>query len=314
MNQTPTANSSRPPAKGLLLLAELRAPFFTGSAIPVLFGTALAYYHTGTCDWLLFSACLLGTVLIHAGANVANDYYDHRTGNDEANVDFVRPFTGGSRLIQKGLLTPAEVLALSLVCFAAGGAIGFWLFWRLGFPILVLGLLGAAGGFFYSAPPLFLASRGLGEAIVAFNFGVLPTVGAYFVQTRHISGTAAFLSLPLATLIAAVLFINQFQDCRADAAVGKRNWVVRLGRKKAAPVYGVLMAVWTLPIIAGLILRLLPLATLPALLIVLPAVKAVTIARRHYDEPQALAPANALTILSHAGVGLLLTLGMILGR
>lgn len=300
--------------KWMLLLQELRAPFFSASIVPVLVGSACAYYHTGQWHWPLFWLTLLGVVCLHAGANVANDYFDHLSGNDAANGDFVRPFTGGSRMIQNNLLTPREVLCLALGCFAAGGAAGLYLFLTVGPPVLWLGLLGMAGGFFYSAPPINLSARGLGEPVIALLFGVLPTLGAYYVQTRHFSCDALILSLSVAMLIFLVLFINQFQDYRADAAVGKRTWVVRLGRRRAALLYTVLMVLWPVPILAGVGTgrwsAWLLLALAPGLI----AFWTVPRVWRCYDQPRALVPANALTIALHASVGIIMVLVLIGSR
>ena len=299
------------PRKWVLLLCELRAPFFTASAVPVMLGTALAFYDTGTCDWVLFGLALAGVVLIHGGSNVANDYFDHRSGNDEANTEYVRPFTGGSRMIQRGLLTPGEVLGLAVACFALALMPGAYLTYRGGWPIPALAAIGALGGFFYSAPPVSLAARGLGEGVVALNFGVLPVVGAYFLQTGRISWDAAAFSLPVAVLVLAILFINQFQDMNADRAVGKRNWVVRLGRRASSRIYAVLLVAWAVPILWGAAAGRLPLHTLLAVMPLALAVPAIARTWRAYDEPARLAPANALTVLVHLSAGVLFTAGLV---
>ncbi|MDD5677023.1 MAG: prenyltransferase [Kiritimatiellae bacterium] len=300
--------------KWVLLLQELRAPFFTASIIPVLVGSACAYFGTGQWHWPLFCWTALGVMCIHAGANVANDYFDHRSGNDAANTDFVRPFTGGSRMIQDKQLTPREVLTLSLGCFAAGGAVGLYVFWKVGPPVIWLGLIGMAGGFFYTAPPVKLSAQGLGEPVIALLFGVLPAVGAYYVQTRRFSGDVLVLSLSLAVLVLLVLFINQFQDYRADAATGKRTWVVRLGLRRSAWCYAVLVALWPLPLLvavaAGWYPAWLVLALAPGLL----AAWTVPRVLRYYAHPRVLAPANALTIAMHAGVGIVMVLVLIGAR
>jgi len=105
-----------------LWLKELRAPFFTASVIPILLGAAVAWSKGFPFSWGLFILTLLGGVLLHAGANVSNDYYDHKSGTDDINVEFVNPFTGGSRMIQKGLMTPRQVLQIVIMgrlCFSA---------------------------------------------------------------------------------------------------------------------------------------------------------------------------------------------------
>jgi len=304
------------PPKAVLLLQELRAPFFTASIAPVLVGAALAFYYTGVWHWPLFLLTMAAMILIHAGSNVANDYFDHLSGNDEKNVDFVRPFTGGSRMIQNGLLKPMEVLILSLVCFALGGSIGLYLAWKTGWVVvLTLGAMGVIGGFFYTSPPLRLVARGVGEVVIGLNFGVLPVIGTYYVLTGTFIWEVALFSLPVAILIASVLFINQFQDYDADKAVGKNHWVVRLGCKHAARVFAILMIAWPLPIVAGVVLRAGPaLAIIAAILPIVIAGAAINKALHCYDKPRELAPANAMTIVTHFAVAVLLAATLIISR
>jgi 1,4-dihydroxy-2-naphthoate octaprenyltransferase len=307
------ATPRTPPFRKLgAYLRELRAPFLPSSALAVFVGTALACHRTGRWDWTTFLACVFGVCAIHAGANVLNDYCDHLSGNDALNNDFVRPFTGGSRLIQQGELRPGEVLGLGAVLLVTGAAAGAWLALRLGPGLLVFLALGLLAGIGYSIPRRGWAACGAGEATVAVAFGVLPVTGAFYAQTGFVTAQALFLALPVAVLIAAVLFINQFQDCRADAAVGKRHWVVRLGRRRASRVYVVLMALWAGLLLLGAATRILPpflgWAALPGLLAI-PASRRVL---QHYDHPVALAPANAWTIAMHllvcAALGVLLIL------
>jgi 1,4-dihydroxy-2-naphthoate octaprenyltransferase len=251
-------------------------------------------------------------VLLHAGANLANDYYDHLSGNDEANVLRAPPFTGGSRFIQDGLARPGEILAASLICLAVGGAAGLYLVWVAGLPILVLGVVGAVTGFFYCAPPLKLGYRGLGELAVFLDFGLLPVAGAYYVQTGTFSAGAVVVGTVVGLLMANVLWINQFQDAEADAAVGKRNWVVRLGRRRAAAVHaGLLLVVYAL-ILFSVLTRLLPPLALLALLSAPLAWWASAVSLRRYDELQLLRPANVATILTHITASVLLAFGLIL--
>jgi len=109
-------------------LKELRAEFLPASILPVLVAGSLAYYEEGTFDAYLFSLTLLGVAFMHLGTNVANDYYDHISGNDILNKDYVRPFTGGSRLIQEGMISPRAVLATAVSFFAAATIVGIFLF------------------------------------------------------------------------------------------------------------------------------------------------------------------------------------------
>ncbi len=293
-------------------LRASRFQFFTASVVPVIVGGAIAYWKTGTVLWGYWLATLVALVLLHAAANLANDYYDHLSRNDEINVEFISPFTGGSRFIQQQLTSPVSILIAALACLAAGSGIGLILVWLRGWPILALGVVGGLSGFFYTANPLRLGYRGLGEIFIFLDFGILPVLGTYYVQTQQFSVAAGAASIPVALLIAAVLWINQFPDYNADRAVDKKHWVVRLGRRRACYVYAaeLLLALLLVPVFVAL--DWLPLLTLLALLPLPLAISAMRTAFRHYDQPDKLLPANVGTIALHLTVGLLLALGFVL--
>lgn len=290
-----------------LYLLETRPQFFTATVIPILLGSVIGWRDAVAFNWSLFILTLTGGLCLHAGVNVTNDYFDHKSGNDGINREFVSPFTGGSRMIQKGLLAPLEVLSEGLICYAIGSAIGIYLVFRTGMPILWIGLVGVATSFFYTAPPVKLAHRGAGEIFVALDFGVLMTLGAYYVQTGRLAWTPLAASLPISILILLVLYINEFQDFTADTAVGKRGWVARLGREKASKLYGLILAAAYLALIFGVASGAVPQWGLAALLTLPIAFRAIKTARANYDSISLLTPANAATIQLHLLVGLMLT-------
>lgn len=295
-------------------LAAARAPFFTGSLAPVLVGTALAFSQSGRLNWPHAALALLALTCLHAGANLANDYYDHVSGNDEANLTYATPFTGGSRFIQQGLARPREILAASLTSLALGALFGTYLAWTTGWPVLALGAFGALTGFCYSAPPLKLGSRGLGELFIMLDFGLLPVLGAYYVQAQAFPLSAFLASLPVGFLMTNVLWINQFQDLEADAAVGKRHWVVRLGRRRAAAWHIGLFALAYLSLAAAIALRFLPGWAALAFLSLPLAARASAVSAKRHDDLEHLVPANIGTIATHLATSLLLAAGLALSR
>lgn len=298
----------------LFWLRAARAPFFTGSFAPIAVGTALAFYDGLGIHWPHALLALIALTALHACANLANDYYDHLSGNDAANTTYATPFTGGSRVIQLGLVEPWEMLLAALLAMGLGAAIGLYLVWATGWPVLALGVVGGLTGFFYTAPPFRLGYRGAGELFIFLDFGVLPVLGAYYVQTQQFTAEAVIASLPTALLISAVLWVNQFQDMEADAAVRKRHWVVRLGRRVSARVHvGLLVlsqAIVPVAVLAGLLppWALLALAGLPL------ALKASAVVLRSYDDLPDLTPANAATIGCHLVTSVGLSLGLVLAR
>ena len=279
------------------------------SVVPIVLGVAVAWNWTGELAWWPAIFTLLAAVAVQAGTNVLNDYFDHRNGNDAANREFVRPFSGGSRMIQLGLMTPVETLLLGSVLCAVAAAIGIGLA-VTGAPwVIAFGAVGLLSGVFYTARPISWVTRGVGEIMVALNFGVLMTLGAFYVQAHEITWDAALASTPVALLIALVLYINEFPDYRADAATNKRTLVVRLGRARAAKLYPVLGLLPFAAIVALVVADVAPVASLAALAGIPLWLNASRIVLRHYDEPFELAPANALTAIAHLTTGLLFALG-----
>ncbi|MFH1861911.1 MAG: prenyltransferase, partial [bacterium] len=219
-------------------LEEVRAPFFTAVLVPVLLASVMAWENGAPVQIGYFFLTLIAAVFLHAGTNVINDYADHLNGCDARNQEFQRPFTGGSRLIQNGTLTPRQVLTGALVFFSLSTVLGLALVALRGIPILYLGVIGTFCGIFYTLPPFNLAARGIGEFLVGLCFGTLMMLGAYYVQAQSFSSAVVIASIPVTLLIAGVLYINEFPDYVADRDSGKRHLVVRLGRPRA--VYGYL--------------------------------------------------------------------------
>jgi 1,4-dihydroxy-2-naphthoate octaprenyltransferase len=293
---------------------ELRAPFFTATIVPIILGTAIAYNLNSSINWVYFGLTLLGGLLLHGGANVINDYFDHKSQNDELNKEFMRPFTGGSRMIQEKLMTPKEVLIEAIVCLVLGSAIGIYLTIEIGWVILAIGVFGVFSAVFYVDPKVKLVGRGIGEIFIGLNFGVAMTFGAYFVQTAQFSWIPIIASLPIAILIAALLYINEFQDAKADEAVGKNHLVIRLGKKRAANGYIFLMLATYLVVVIGVVTDNMPPVTLSALLTIPIAIKAIKIARENYDDSAKLVSANVNTILNHLLTGILLIVSFFIDK
>ncbi|HEX7401365.1 MAG TPA: 1,4-dihydroxy-2-naphthoate octaprenyltransferase [candidate division Zixibacteria bacterium] len=295
-------------------IMAMRAPFFTASAIPVLVGTALAWNMTGRFDWFKFLLVLIGVPLFNAGTNLANDYYDHHTGNDEINIH-TTPFSGGSRVIQTGVVSPRQMLFASFLFFGLGSVIGLYLnAVTPGNLILYLGIFGLVTGFFYTAAPVLIGYRGIGELVVGLDLGTLAIIGAYYVQAHSLNWSAFWISLPIGFLVAAILYINQFPDYDADKAVNKKHLVVRLGKRKAVYGYYFLIAATYLVIAGSVIFKMITPFVLVSFLTLPISWGAVRILKSNYDKFAELIPAQAKTIQSHLFIGLLLSIGLVIGR
>jgi 1,4-dihydroxy-2-naphthoate octaprenyltransferase len=294
---------------GWLFLRATRLPFLTATFVPVLLGIAVAAWTNGF-NWWLALLTLIGGACIHLGLNVANDVFDTASGADAANVNPTQ-FSGGSRVVHYGLLSLREITLLSLGFYAVGIAIGVGLAAARGWDLLWLGVAGALLSLFYTAPPLKLVHRGLGEIVVFLGFGPIMTLGAYFVQAREYDLEPLLVSIPVGILIALVLYVNEVPDRPADARAGKRTLPVRLARDTVVNAYAAAVALAFALIavfaVAGWIVRpaIIALAAAP---LALPVYRAL---RAFYDQPYALMPAMARNIQLHLATGVLLILGYV---
>jgi 1,4-dihydroxy-2-naphthoate octaprenyltransferase len=262
------AGSSLGRAAKRLLLAT-RPKFFTASVLPVLLGTVWGYKVGGTFDAAVFTVALMATVCVHAGANVLNDVFDELGGSDSANPDRIYPYTGGSRFIQNGVMSVAEMARWGSGLVGVGMVLGATLIVLKGMTVLYFGLAGVALATLYSIPPVQLSARGLGEAAVGVGFGVLPVTGAAWLQSGVIDGASLLMSLPIALWVANILLINEVPDIVADARANKGTLAVRFGRRGTQVLYFVLQLAAVLAIAAAVGQGLLPWGALvlPALLL-----------------------------------------------
>ena len=286
-----------------------RVPFFTAVILPALLGAIIAW-REGSFHWGYFLLTLIGIVSVNAGLNMSNDYFDHLSGNDEINRELT-PFSGGSRSIQDGIISPKRVLFWSTLFYLVGIIIGVYLAVTRGWLILGLGLAGVFLAVFHNAPPIRIYHLwpGAGELAAGVGCGPLVVLGSYYVQAQRLSGEAFWASVPLALLITAVLYINEFPDYGADKAVGKKTLVVVLGRERAVWGYIILVVAAYVTILVGIAVGVLPFASLLALITLPLAYRAIRGAVRYHSDTPKLIPTNAVTIQLHLATGLLLVLG-----
>jgi len=236
-------------------------PFsFTASVTPVALGAALAAWD-GKFNLLIFGLVLVGSVAIHAGTNLINDYYDWRKGTDTAES------LGPNRPLKEKLVTPRQVLIAGLLCFALGGGIGLYLVAdRGGLFILVIGVLSVLAGYFYTAGPAAFAYIGLGEVIVFIFMGPIMVVGSYFMLAQEVPLRVVLLAMPIGMLVAAILHANNMRDHDMDRAKGKRTLSNILGRRGSKIEYVFLVGGAFVAMLALVLLRLAPVPILSTLL------------------------------------------------
>jgi 1,4-dihydroxy-2-naphthoate octaprenyltransferase len=302
-------------AKARAWKEAVRPLSLTASLIPLLLGGAIAFSVVHTLNILLFILTLIGGVMIQAGTNMINDWKD--ADRDNENVEGIRPFTGGSRMIQLGLVSRSDMGFFGIVLCCVAFLIGAYLVAISGWGLIPLIFYGLFAGLFYTSEKgkfsLINFAPGLAEFLIATTFGVMMTMGAFYVQTGYYSLQAFLISLPVAIFISNVLLINQFQDAESDMKSGKNTLVVRLGKRKAKNIL-ITCFVAAYAIIAFLpLLGYAPYTFYVAFLSLPFAIQAIRYAQKNYDKNSAdLIPGNAHTAITHLFTGLLLVFAFLL--
>jgi 1,4-dihydroxy-2-naphthoate octaprenyltransferase len=278
-----------------LALRTTRLPFLSATAVPVLLGIAIAATH-GAFTWWTALLTLIGGSLAHLAINVTNDIFDTLSGADEANTTPTQ-FSGGSRVAIYELLTVRQLVAVALALFAGAAAIGLVLVLvTRSTTLLWIGVAGILVGVAYTAPPLKLVHRGLGEIAVAIGFGPIMLLGAYVVQTGRIAAEPLVVSITIGILVALILFVNEIPDRSGDASAGKRTLPVRFSPSIVQIGYLVAAALAFALIAGGVAIGLLPWPTLLALLAAPVAVRVYRGIKVNYDSPYALMATMGMNI------------------
>jgi 1,4-dihydroxy-2-naphthoate octaprenyltransferase len=294
---------------GWLALRTTRLPFLSATIVPVVLGIAIAARH-GSFDLLTAVLTVIGASFVQLGLNVANDVFDTAQGADDANLTPTK-FSGGSRVIQYGLVSFRQMAGIATFFYVGAGLIGLVLLALRGsLALLIIGVVGFIVSIGYTAPPLKFVYRGLGEVAVAIGFGPLMLLGAYVVQTGGaLSWEPVVASLPIALLVALILYVNEIPDRRGDARAGKRTLPVRLSKPTVIAIYRVAAIAAYVILVVGVVVGQLP---IPALLALLSAPLALQVSRGlepNYDNPYGLMAVMGVNVKVHLYAGLLLLAG-----
>jgi len=299
------------PYRSALWVAATRPAFLSVTLVGVLIGLATSSFNGAFHSLWLATLTLIFAIVAHAGANVLNDYYDALSGCDANNKDRIFPFTGGSRFIQEGLLSIKQTAVFGYVLLIAVIPAGLYLVSQSGPGLIVIGLCGLFAGWAYSATPLKLQSRGIGEITITLAWTLI-VIGSDYVQRGSLAVTPIICGMAYALLVANVLFINQIPDLKADAISGKHTVIVRFGAG-IAPLGSALFYLGATATIAiGIALGKLPASSSLVLLFWLPAAFALhKLCHKHMDRTS-LTFAIRLTIISTLLAGILLTLSLLI--
>lgn len=255
-------------------------------------------------------ATLVLACMAHAAGNVLNDVNDALSGADAANTRGIFPFTGGTRLIQQGVVTLEQTRdlarALLLVLLPAGVLLAV----QASPAVLWMGAAGLLLAWAYSAPPLALMSRGLGELVVAAVWSLV-VIGADAVQRASVFIVPVLISLSYGLLIANILLINGIPDATADASVGKATLAVRAGIRGAALLYALLALLAHVWLAWGVWNFLQPERAIWGLLSAPFSAAAAVLLWQRKDAPDRLRPAIVLTIVAACVHGLGMAAGLL---
>lgn len=267
-----TASPIAPGSARAWLLAT-RPQTLTAAVVPVAVGTACAAAVGGFAPAPALAA-LVCAMLIQVGTNLANDLFDFESGADDDNR------LGPTRAAQAGLLSPRALRRGTIATFAAATAVGGYLVYVGGWPVVAMGAASIASGVAYTGGPYPLGYHGLGDVFVMIFFGFVAVCGTAYVQVGSVPELAWWCSLPVGAIATAVLVVNNLRDRDTDRGAGKRTLAVRFGAAGARAEYVALMALaYATPaalVVSGLAgpLALLPLLSLPVAVILSRAVLA----------------------------------------
>jgi 1,4-dihydroxy-2-naphthoate polyprenyltransferase len=283
-----------------LVLSLVRYRFFLyAGLLPYLLGAAWAYAVADAFDAALFWSGLGGVVLAVVGVESFNEYFDSQIGTDRVfNPEDLPPMSGW-------------VLWLGIAAFAGALAVGVYLTYRGGWPILAFALLGGLAAIFYVAPPIRWAYRGLGEAVIALSYGPWMVLGSLYLHAGSVSWGALWASLVPGLLIMALAVVNAIPDYHQDRLVGKRNLVVRLGRRRGVWLYLALAAAGLVVAAVGVAAGVFPPACLATLLAAPLLVQSARVGVRTYESPRQFVPAIRAVVACYLVAVALFSIGIL---
>lgn len=294
-------------------LTMFRLPFHTVGVFPFISGAVLAWSQGAAVNVPVMVLATVAVSLIMLTTYLAGEYYDFE--GDSLNRDFNK-FSGGSRVLQVGLLPRRYALLTSWAAFGLAVAIGLVIqfYFKTGPFTIPLGAFGLLCGYFYSARPGRWAARGVGETLIGICYGWLTVNTGYYLQAGHFSLMASLASIPIAITIFLVILINEFPDYDSDKATGKRTLVVRHGKDMMAVVYSLLLGLTPLTMLLSRLYGAPPLVgwlTIPVALLAAWNIKAMS--RHGYLDDRTLEGICARTIVTNLLIAILFIVGFAVG-
>jgi len=199
---------------------------------PVIVGTSLA-------DQIKVINALLALIVslsLQIAVNYANDFSDGVRGTDTNRV-------GPTRLVASKLATASSVKNASFISFFVAIIAGTVLAFNTSIWLIAVGFISILAAWGYTGGKKPYGYLGFGELAVFIFFGIVATVGSYYVQVEQISSSALLLSIPMGSLSCAILVINNLRDLNQDKLVSKRTMAVKLGDANTRIFYLLLLVI-----------------------------------------------------------------------
>jgi 1,4-dihydroxy-2-naphthoate octaprenyltransferase len=212
-------------------IAGARPKTLPAAIAPVLVGTAFAGYNASILHTFL---ALIVALALQVGVNYANDYSDGIKGTDADRI-------GPMRLVGSGAATPGSVKKAAFISFAIAAIAGLILASRTSWLLIILGAICILAAWTYTGGPKPYGYQALGEVSVFIFFGVVATVGTYYVQTESVSREVLLASFAMGALACAILVLNNLRDLENDKSADKKTLAVVMGDQGTRDLYKWLM-------------------------------------------------------------------------
>ena len=305
-----TAENTRTPSEAKIWFRATRPFSFTASVIPCVVGAMTALLVEGGYSmWYLFPFILLSSVLLHAATNLVSDYYDFVKGVD------TKDSMGGSGVLIEGLLKPRRVFNAGILFFAIAFLLGLPIIFARGELILVLGIIGILGGFFYTGWPIGYKYVALGNFFVFLLMGPLMVVGTFYALTGTYTADVLYISLPIGFLVAGILQAINLRDIIHDQKANIKTFASVAGSGYAKAEYSVLIIGAYVIVVALVLLKVLSPWSLIVMLSLPPAIKNLNqIKGVAVDNTSKIAMLDVQTAQLHLLFGLLLSVSILISK
>ena len=199
---------------------------------PVLVGTSFA----PKINWINATLALIVSLSLQIAVNFSNDYSDGIRGTDANRV-------GPTRLVAAGLASAKAVRTAAFLSFAIACLAGTLLSLNTTLWLILVGMISVLAAWGYTGGKRPYGYLGFGEFSVFIFFGLVATIGSYYVQAQQINWQIVLLSIPVGSLSCAILVINNLRDRPLDEMAGKQTLAVKLGDQKTRFFYGFLLLI-----------------------------------------------------------------------